>query len=102
MSKKAKAATAPTDDLFSVVLPHGARPGIRAVGKYAPGVEYRVSFAEATRLVGIKGFQLATESDAARYRAAVDQFNAAAQPGTDSPANSDGQGGGTPTGTAQE
>lgn len=102
MNKKA-AAIKPTDDLFTVVLPKGARPGIRAVGQFAPGAEYRVSFAEATRLVSVKGFQLASDGEAQRYRAAVDQFNVAAQPNTAHPANeADGQGGGTNSTPAQE
>jgi hypothetical protein len=101
MTKKA-AQKEPADALFTVLLPNGARPGIRAVGAMKPGVEYRVSLAEATRLVGSKGFQFATDTEAVRHRAAVDQFNAAGLPGTDSPANSDGQGGGTHDTTAQE
>lgn len=95
-------AAAPIATAFAVVLPPEARPGIRAVGPYLPGREYTVGFAEATRLVQAKGFCFATDADAQRHRAATAALNAAAQPGTDSPANSDGQGGGTSTGTAQE
>lgn len=102
MSKKA-AAIKPADGLFTVVLPKDARPGIRAVGPYLTGTEYRVTFAEATRLVTVKGFQLATDGEAQRFRAAVEQFNAAAPLGTAHPANdTDGQGGGTSSTHDQE
>lgn len=103
MSKKAAAVVRGTDGLFTVVLPKAVRPGIRAVGPYLTGTDYRVTFSEATRLVSVKGFQLTTDAEAQRFRAAVDQFNAAAQPNTAHPASeADGQGGGTSSAHDQE
>lgn len=40
----------------TVMLPEGARPGVKRCGPYVPGREYEVDAVEAYRLVKAKGF----------------------------------------------
>jgi len=92
MTLRRRRAPEPTPGTIGVVLPQAARPGVLRVGAYVPGKVYQVPAAEAPRLVSAKGFQPATDEDAAALASA--QSNAAAPSGAATPSYAGGQGGG--------